>query len=129
MKFDNVTIEFDGAEVPIMDGSSAAFVEAIDKVGICELNAPRWFIKVLRTVRVRNGRSWRKLRPHAGFYLDLAINYDSLAIGHQRRAHEMTPDLLELRANNRSLSARQQHRSSIGTLVSIAAYRQGYRAE
>jgi UDP-3-O-[3-hydroxymyristoyl] N-acetylglucosamine deacetylase len=93
LNIDNVMIEVDGAEVPIMDGSSAAFVEAIDKVGICELNAPRWFIKVLKTVGARNGRSWGELRPHAGFYLDVEINYDCLAIGHQRRALEMTPDV------------------------------------
>ena len=93
LKFDNVTIEVDGAEVPIMDGSSAAFVEAIDRVGICELNAPKRFVKVLKTVRVRHGRSWGELRPHAGFYLDVEINYDCLAIGHQRRALEMTSDV------------------------------------
>lgn len=93
LNIDNVTIEVDGAEIPIMDGSSAAFVEAIDKVGICELNAPRWFIKVLKTIRVRSGRSWGELRPHPGFYLDVEINYDSPAIGHQRCALEMTPDV------------------------------------
>ena len=48
---------------------------------------------MLKTVRVQNGQIWGELRPHAGFYLDVEINYDSPAIGHQRRAVEMTPNV------------------------------------
>ena len=44
---DNALIEIDSAEVPIMDGSSARFVEAIDEVGLVELEAPRRYLKVL----------------------------------------------------------------------------------
>ena len=46
---DNALIEIDSPEVPIMDGSSAQFVEAIDEVGLVELDAPRRFLKVLKT--------------------------------------------------------------------------------
>ena len=45
---DNALIEIDSAEVPIMDGSSAQFVEAIDEVGLVELDAPRRYLKVLK---------------------------------------------------------------------------------
>ena len=56
LSIDNCYIEIDAREVPIMDGSAAAFVEAIDEVGIRELSQPRKFIKVLKPVRVAGRR-------------------------------------------------------------------------
>ncbi|MEL7543888.1 MAG: UDP-3-O-acyl-N-acetylglucosamine deacetylase [Pseudomonadota bacterium] len=88
---DNVIVEIDSAEVPIMDGSSAEFVKAIDAVGIRELDAPRKFIKVLKTVRVEEDNCWGELSPHSGFHLDVEINFATPAIGRQRRAFEMSP--------------------------------------
>src|SRR5438128_3025143 len=48
---DNAVIEIDGPEVPIMDGSAAPFVAAIDRAGIVTQNAKRRYLKVLKTVR------------------------------------------------------------------------------
>ena len=74
---DNAVVELDGPEVPIMDGSAAAFVAAIDQVGLRELDAPRRFIKVLKPVRVAKGDSLGELRPYAhGFRLEAEINFD-----------------------------------------------------
>lgn len=91
LSIDNVTIEIDGAEVPIMDGSSAAFVEAIDEVGVEELDAPRRFIKVLKPVRITEGDAWAELTPHNSFYLDVEIDFDTPLIGRQRMALELNP--------------------------------------
>lgn len=88
---DNCFIEIDSKEVPIMDGSSAAFVEAIDEVGVRELNAPRKFIKVLKPIRVQDGDCWGELAPHNGFHLDVEIEFDTPIIGRQRLALEMSP--------------------------------------
>lgn len=88
---DNCYIEIDSKEVPIMDGSSAVFVEAIDEVGIRELAAPRKFLKVLKTVRVDDQGCWGELSPHTGFYLDVEIDFETPVIGRQRMAWEMTP--------------------------------------
>ena len=88
---DNVHIEIDSGEVPIMDGSSAAFVEAIDEVGISELNRARKFIKVLKPIRVDEGDCWGELVPHSGFHLDVEIDFDSPLIGRQRMNVEMSP--------------------------------------
>ena len=57
---DNAMIEIDGPELPILDGSSRVFVEAIDQVGIVPLNANRKVIKVLKPVRIetRGLRAW-----------------------------------------------------------------------
>src|SRR5215207_8307519 len=66
MGVDNAYIEVDGPEVPIMDGSAAAFVAAIDQAGIVTQSAARRFIQVLKSVQVALGDSFGELRPHAG---------------------------------------------------------------
>jgi len=88
---DNVYVEIDSGEVPIMDGSSAEFVEAIDEVGIRELGSPRKYIKVLKPIRVDEGDCWGELSPHSGFHLDVEIDFDTKFIGRQRLSVEMTP--------------------------------------
>ena len=90
---DNCFIEIDSKEVPIMDGSSAAFVEAIDEAGVRELGAPRKFIKVLKPIRVQDGDCWGELSPHTGFHLDVEIDFDTPVIGRQRLAFEMSPGI------------------------------------
>ncbi len=62
---DNVVVEVDGPEIPIMDGSAAPFVAAIDRAGIVKLPAPRRCIKVLKPVRVNADGCFGELRPHA----------------------------------------------------------------
>lgn len=91
MGIDNVEIEIDGAEVPIMDGSAAPFVEAIDEVGIKTLAAPRRFIKVLRPVRITDGASFAELTPYSGFRLDVTIDFADALIGRQAMALDLTP--------------------------------------
>ena len=88
---DNCYIEIEGQEVPIMDGSSQAFVDAIDKVGLRELSASRRFIKVLKPIRVEDGDCWGELAPHSGFHLDIQIDFDTAVIGSQRLKSEISP--------------------------------------
>src|SRR5256884_4791222 len=66
MGVDNATIEVDGPEVPIMDGSAAPFVAAIDQAGIVSQSAIRRFIQGLKPVQVVIGGSLGELRPYAG---------------------------------------------------------------
>jgi UDP-3-O-[3-hydroxymyristoyl] N-acetylglucosamine deacetylase len=89
LSIDNCYIEVDAREVPIMDGSAAAFVAAVDGVGIRELLRPRKFLKVLKPIRVEEGGSWGELRPHSGFRLDVEIDFETPLIGKQRYALEM----------------------------------------
>jgi UDP-3-O-[3-hydroxymyristoyl] N-acetylglucosamine deacetylase len=91
LSIDNLYVEIDSKEVPIMDGSSAAFVEAIDRVGIRELSEPRKFIKVLKPVRVEEKGCWGELVPHSGFSLDVEIDFETPLIGRQRLSYEMNP--------------------------------------
>ena len=90
LSIDNCYIELDSREVPIMDGSAAAFVAAVDGVGIRELLKPRKFIKVLKPVRAEDGGCWGELRPYSGFRLDVEIDFDTPLIGKQRYALEMS---------------------------------------
>ena len=91
LSIDNLYIEIDSKEVPIMDGSSAVFVDAIDRVGIRELSEPRKFIKVLKSVRVEENGCWGELEPHTGFSLDVEIDFATPVIGRQRIEFEMSP--------------------------------------
>jgi len=88
---DNCLIEIDSHEVPIMDGSSCVFVEAIDAVGLREQSAPRRFVKVLKPVRIEASGCWGELVPHHGFRLDVEIDFPCDVIGRQRLALDMSP--------------------------------------
>ncbi len=90
---DNALIEIDGPEVPIMDGSAAVFVEAIDSVGLARQSAPRRFVKVLKTVRVEHNGAYSELRPgDNGLSLDVEIDFAAGPIGRQRKRLDLTPD-------------------------------------
>jgi UDP-3-O-[3-hydroxymyristoyl] N-acetylglucosamine deacetylase len=90
---DNAIIEIDGPEVPIMDGSAAPFVEAIDRVGLVTLPTPRRYIRILKPVRVATGDSYGELRPHPqGFRIELEIDFDHPLIGRQALALDLEPE-------------------------------------
>lgn len=92
MGVDNATIEVDGPEVPIMDGSAAAFVAAIDQAGIVEQSAPRRFIQVLKPIQVKMGESVAELRPCAdGFRADIEIDFANPVIGRQNFSLDLNP--------------------------------------
>jgi UDP-3-O-[3-hydroxymyristoyl] N-acetylglucosamine deacetylase len=90
---DNAVVEIDGAEVPIMDGSAAPFVAAIEQAGIVTLAAPRRYIRVLKPVRVVNGGCVGELRPYArGFRVEIEIAFDNPLVGRQALAFDVTPE-------------------------------------
>src|SRR3974390_3547354 len=89
---DNVVVEIDGPEVPIMDGSAAAFVDAIDQAGLTARALPRRFIEVLKPVRVMRDKSVGELRPYAhGFRVEAEIDFDHPLIGRQAIALHIEP--------------------------------------
>jgi UDP-3-O-[3-hydroxymyristoyl] N-acetylglucosamine deacetylase len=91
---DNAVVEVDGPEVPIMDGSAAPFVAAIDRAGIAALSAQRRYIQVLKTVRVSKGESFGELRPHSrGLRLETEIEFDHPLIGRQTVEMDIEPDV------------------------------------
>ncbi len=63
LQVDNVLIEIDGPETPIMDGSAAAFVSAIDQAGIVQQSRPRRYLKILKPVRVERDGGYAEFLP------------------------------------------------------------------
>jgi UDP-3-O-[3-hydroxymyristoyl] N-acetylglucosamine deacetylase len=91
---DNAVIEVDGPEIPIMDGSAAPFVAAIDQAGIAALAASRRYIQVLKPVRVSKGDSYGELRPYLrGLRIESEIEFDHPLIGRQTLAVDVEPNL------------------------------------
>jgi len=89
---DNALIEIDGPEAPIMDGSAAAFVAAIDQAGVVALQAPRRYTKVLKPIRVEKGEAFGELTPYdRGFRVDVTIDFPHALIGQQSIAFEVEP--------------------------------------
>lgn len=89
---DNARIEIDGAEVPVLDGSSHDFVAGLLKTGLMAQAARRRFIRVERPVRVDMGASFGEFTPHDGCFFDVEIDFDDPTIGRQRYSLELTPD-------------------------------------
>jgi UDP-3-O-[3-hydroxymyristoyl] N-acetylglucosamine deacetylase len=92
---DNVVVEMDGPEVPIMDGSSAPFVDAIDQAGITARALPRRYIEVIKPVRVSSkDGALGELRPYShGFRVEAEIEFDHPLIGKQALALDIEPKI------------------------------------
>ena len=81
---DNVIVEIDGPEVPIMDGSAAPFVDALDQAGLTTRAQPRRYIEVLKPIRVAKDKAFGELRPYShGFRVEAEIEFDHPLIGKQ----------------------------------------------
>ena len=95
MGLDNLLIEIDGPEVPIMDGSSAVFCELFHDAGLKEQTALRRRIRILETIEVKDGVKWARLSPSQDNILTLKakIEFDSKAIGTQQMAMRLIPGL------------------------------------
>jgi UDP-3-O-[3-hydroxymyristoyl] N-acetylglucosamine deacetylase len=90
---DNALVEIDGPEAPILDGSAAPFVAAIDLVGIETLDEPRRHIKVLKPVRVALGDAFGEILPNPrGFRIEAEVQFDHALIGRQTLAIDVKPD-------------------------------------
>ena len=77
---DNLFIDVDAAELPIMDGSAAPFVFLLQSAGIEEQNAAKRFLRVKKPVEVRDGDKWARLEPYAGFRLSFSIAFEHPAV-------------------------------------------------
>jgi UDP-3-O-[3-hydroxymyristoyl] N-acetylglucosamine deacetylase len=73
---DNVYVDLDGPEVPIMDGSAAPFVLLVQQSGIEEQGAPKRFLRLKKRVEAKDGDKWAVLEPYEGFKLSFSIVYD-----------------------------------------------------
>jgi UDP-3-O-[3-hydroxymyristoyl] N-acetylglucosamine deacetylase len=81
----NARVDIDGPEVPIMDGSAAAFVRGFLKAGVIRLDAPLRAIEILDVVSVQVGEASARLSPATSLQIDFAIDFADSAIGHQSK--------------------------------------------
>ncbi len=90
---DNMIIEVDGPEVPIMDGSSSLYTDLILRTGIRQQAHRARYIRILKPIEVQDGPKSAMLLPSDdnGFHLDATIDFDSEAIGRQRKSMLLTP--------------------------------------
>ena len=89
---DNCIVEIDGPEAPILDGSAAPYVAAIDRAGIVSLPASRRYFKVLKPVRVVQGDAFGEFRPYdRGFRVDVEIDFDHPLVGCQSFGIDVEP--------------------------------------
>ena len=89
---DNCLIEIDGPEVPVMDGSSRDFVDAIDQAGSVAQNVPKSLLRVEEPVRVELGSAFAEFLPHEASRFEVSIDYDCPVIGRQAYAIDLTPE-------------------------------------
>lgn len=83
---DNVVVELNAPEIPIMDGSAAPFVYLIQQAGIQEQDAPKRFIKIDAPIRVEEHGKWAEWLPyHDGCRFDFTIDFNHPVFLHQNR--------------------------------------------
>jgi UDP-3-O-[3-hydroxymyristoyl] N-acetylglucosamine deacetylase len=80
---DNVIVELNGPEVPVMDGSSAPFVLLVECAGVLTQEVPRNYIKVLKSVVVCDGDRSMHLSPSEDFSISFEIDFDSDVVSRQ----------------------------------------------
>ncbi|GGE47259.1 UDP-3-O-acyl-N-acetylglucosamine deacetylase [Actibacterium pelagium] len=85
----NALIDIDGPEVPVMDGSSAQFVQAFMTAGFQELSAPARMIEILEPVTYSEGLASATLEPSEIFEIDFQIEFPDAAIGRQEKSLNM----------------------------------------
>ncbi len=83
LHIDNIKIEIDGPEVPIMDGSSIKFVNLIDTTSIKILNKKRKILKVKKNIKVEKDDTSVELKPNNQFSIDFEIDFPSKLVSQQ----------------------------------------------
>jgi UDP-3-O-[3-hydroxymyristoyl] N-acetylglucosamine deacetylase len=89
---DNVTVELNHPEVPIMDGSAAPFIYLIHEAGLKRLPAPKRFLKVIRPIALSRGDKRIALYPSDHFKVTYSISFDHPMLRHQTRTMQITEE-------------------------------------
>lgn len=86
---DNLYVDINAPEIPIMDGSAAPFLYLILSAGIAEQNASKRFIRIKKPVEFRKGDMWARLSPYEGFKASFDIQFNHPAINATRQSMEL----------------------------------------
>jgi UDP-3-O-[3-hydroxymyristoyl] N-acetylglucosamine deacetylase/3-hydroxyacyl-[acyl-carrier-protein] dehydratase len=92
MGIDDITIDMDGPEPPILDGSAAPFLAALSEAGVAMLDGEPEYLRLTEPVRIIDGSSVYEAYPHDGLELDVTIEFPHPLIGKQSRRFTFTQD-------------------------------------
>lgn len=90
---DNLYVDLNAPEVPILDGSAGPFVFLLQSAGIEEQSAPKKFVRIKKPIEVREEDRWVKFEPHPGFKISLTIDFDHPAF--DKTGRSLTIDFSE----------------------------------
>ena len=93
LRIDNVVVELNSPEVPIMDGSAAPFIYLIQEAGVRQQTAPRRYLKVLRPISLSRGDKRIALYPSDHFKVTYSIAFDHPLLRHQSRTIRLSPEV------------------------------------
>lgn len=79
---DNIYVEVNASEIPIMDGSSGPFVFLLQEAGIEEQATPKKFIRIKKMVEVKDADKWARFEPYHGFKVDFTIAFNHPVFEH-----------------------------------------------
>lgn len=104
LEIDNLIIEMDGPEAPIMDGSAKVFVDALDSVGLMEQNANRKYFDILEPITFTNDSTQSEIiaLPYDGFRVSVMVDYDSPVLGPQHASLDKLSDFKDEIAPSRT---------------------------
>jgi UDP-3-O-[3-hydroxymyristoyl] N-acetylglucosamine deacetylase len=92
MGVDNVIVELNSPEVPIMDGSAAPFIYLIQEAGVKRIQAPRKYLKITRAISMSRGDKRIALYPSDHFKVTYSVSYDHPLLRHQSRTLRITEE-------------------------------------
>jgi UDP-3-O-[3-hydroxymyristoyl] N-acetylglucosamine deacetylase len=92
MGIDNVIVELNSPEVPIMDGSAAPFIYLIQEAGVKQLVTPRKYLKITRAISMSRGDKRIALYPSDHFKVTYSVSYDHPLLRHQSRTLRITEE-------------------------------------
>jgi UDP-3-O-[3-hydroxymyristoyl] N-acetylglucosamine deacetylase len=90
---DNLFVDLDAPELPILDGSASPFALLLQQAGLQEQAAPKRFLRVKKTIEVKEGDKWARLEPYEGFRLSFSIDFRHPVI--ERSTQSVTVDFAE----------------------------------
>ncbi len=86
---DNVIVELNASEIPIMDGSGGPFVFLLQSAGIVEQSSPKKFIRIKRQLKINDGDKWASLSPYSGFKVKFTIDFDHPVMQNSTQSEEL----------------------------------------
>tara|TARA_B100000575_G_C23116104_1_gene645221 strand:- start:612 stop:1535 length:924 start_codon:yes stop_codon:yes gene_type:complete len=92
---DNVIVEIDNEEVPIMDGSAKVFIDKLKTIKVKNLNSKRKYMKILNKVELVDGKRKISVEPNNSFEVDFQLEYENKIIGNQKNSINFDDDDLK----------------------------------